>query len=58
MPVLLYQCENWIVAERILGQLESCVGKLAKRALQWPKHHSNTAAVTTLETESLGPESQ
>ena len=34
-------------------QLEAVLGKLAKRALRWPKHHSNTATVTTLEMESV-----
>ena len=29
------------------------MGALAKRALRWPKHHFNTAAVTTLEMESV-----
>ena len=43
----------WIVTERILQQLEACLGELAKRALRWPKHHSNTAAVTALEMESV-----
>ena len=36
----------------MLEQLEACFGELAKRALRWPKHHSNTAAVTALELES------
>ena len=36
-----------------MQQLEACLGELAKRALRWPKHHSNTAAVTTLEMESV-----
>ena len=35
-------------------QLEACLGELAKRALRWPKHHSNTAALTALEMESAG----
>ena len=37
------------MTERILQQLEACLGELVKRALRWPKHHSNTATVTTLE---------
>ena len=55
VPVFLhvYGCENWIVTEGILQQLEAFLGELAKRALRWPKHHSNTAAVTTLEMESV-----
>ena len=51
----IYGCENWIVTEGILQQLqlEAALGELAKRALRWPKHHSNLAAVTTLEMESV-----
>ena len=36
-----------------VGGLFGDLGELAKRALRWPKHHSNTAAVTTLEMESV-----
>ena len=39
--------------EGILQQLEAFLGELAKRTLRWAKHHSNTAAVTTLEIESV-----
>ena len=37
----IYGCENWIVTEGILQQLqlEAVLGELAKRALRWPKHH-------------------
>ena len=41
------------MTERILQQLEACLGELVKRALRWPKHHSNTATVTTLEMGSV-----
>ena len=41
------------MTERILSQLEAFLGELAKRALRWPKHHSNTAAVTALDVESV-----
>ena len=41
------------MTERILQQLEACLGELAKRALRWSKHHSNTATVTTLELDSV-----
>ena len=36
----------------LLAQLDTCLGELAKRALRWPKHFSNTAAVMALEVES------
>ena len=44
-PVLLFGCENWIVSERCLYMLDSFLGELAKRALKWPNHFSNIAAV-------------
>ena len=53
MPVILYGCENWIVSESCLKQLESFLGELAKRALKWPKHFSNTAVVTALEIGTI-----
>ncbi len=40
------------MTEGTLQQLEACLGELPKRALRWPKHHSNTAAVTALEMGS------
>ena len=53
MPVLLYGCENWILKERPISQLNSFLGELAKRCLRWPKHHSNTAAQVALDVESI-----
>ena len=49
MPTLLFGSQNWIVSGGILEQLESFLGKLAKRALKWPKQFSNTAAMTVLD---------
>ena len=53
MPVLLYGCENWIMTEVLWERLEAFQGELAKRILKWPKHHSNTAAATTLEVSTM-----
>ena len=53
MPILLFGSENWIVSGGILEQLESFLGELAKRALKWPKHFSNTAAMTVLDLDSV-----
>ena len=53
MPVLLYGCENWILTEVLWEKLEAFQGELAKRILKWPKHHSNTAAATTLEVSTM-----
>ena len=38
---------------RHFEQLESFLGELAKRALKWPKHFSNTAAMTVLDLDSV-----
>ena len=56
MPILLFGSENWIVSKTILDQLESFLGELAKRALRWPRHFSNTAAVTALDMVSVTSE--
>ena len=52
VPVLLSGCENWILSNKCQKDLESFIGELAKRALKWPKHFSNTAAVVTLDLHS------
>ncbi len=56
MPVLLYGCENWIMSESLLDKLDSFLGEIAKRALGWPKHHSNTAALVALDMMSARSE--
>ena len=53
MPVLLYGCENWILTDGLMEKLEKFQAELAKRILQWPKHFSNTAAVTALELPTM-----
>ena len=53
IPVLLFGCENWILTESLVKQLECFQGELAKRVLRWPKHHSNTAAVVVLGLPSV-----
>ena len=53
MPILLFGSENWIVSGGILDQLESFLGELAKRALKWPRHFSNTSAMTVLDLDSV-----
>ena len=50
MPILLFGSENWIVSAH---NLDRFLGELAKRALRWPRHFSNTAAVTALDMESV-----
>ncbi len=50
MPILLYGSENWIMTDQgLVDRLEAFQGELAKRVLRWPKHHSNTAAITCRE---------
>ena len=53
MPVLLYGSENWILTEALLKKLEAFQGELVKRVLKWPKHHSNTAAIATLDVPTM-----
>ena len=45
MPVLMYGSENWLLTINQLNQLDSFLGEMAKRALKWPRHFSNTAAL-------------
>ena len=49
MPVLMYMYgnENWILTERCIDLLVSFLGEIAKRALKWPKHFSNSSALLT-----------
>ena len=53
MPILLFGSENWVVTEGLIEKLEAFQGELAKRILKWPKHHSNTAAITALEVPTM-----
>ena len=41
------------MTDRLMKQLKCFQGELAKRALRWPKHLSNTAAVVTLGLPSV-----
>ena len=47
MPVLR------IMTEVLWEKLEAFQGELVKRILKWPKHHSNSAAATTLEVSTM-----
>ena len=53
MPVLLYGCENWVLSDKSITQLQSFLGEMAKRALKWPRHFSNTAALMVMGMESI-----
>ena len=53
LPVLLYGSENWILSDECCKHLESFIGEMAKRALKWPKHFSNTAALVALDHYSI-----
>ena len=56
MPILLFGCENWILSGVNFDQLESFLGELAKQALKWPRHFSNSAALTALNMNSVSLE--
>ena len=45
LPVLLFGCENWILNDRLMMQLERFQDELAMRALRWSKLLSNAATV-------------
>ena len=53
MPVLVYGCENWILTERTIHQLESFPGWMIKKVLKWPQHLCNTAALVAFGVESI-----
>ena len=53
MPILLFGCENWILSGTFLHTLEAFLGELAKRALKWPQHFSNTSAIPALEMDTI-----
>ena len=53
MPVLLYGSENWILTEGRVAKLEAFQAELVKRILKWPRHFSNTAALTALEVPTM-----
>ena len=44
------------MSESLLDKLERFLGEIAKRALGWPKHHSNTAALVALDIMSARSE--
>ena len=46
-------CENWILTDGLMEKLEKFQAELAKRILKWPKHFSNTAAITALELATM-----
>ena len=41
------------MTENLLGKLESFQAELMKRILKWPKHFSNTAAITVLDVPTM-----
>ena len=53
MPILMFGSENWILTEGLIDRLEAFQGELVKRLLKWPKHHSNTAAITALDVPTM-----
>ena len=45
VPILLYECESWLMTHTLMEKVESFQEELAKTVLKWPKHHCNTAAL-------------
>ena len=52
MSILLFGSENWILIESLLHKLEAFLGEIAKRALKWPQHLSNTCEYGSNEVEN------
>ena len=50
MSILLFSSEDWIVSG---GILENFLEELAMRAMKWPRHFSNTVAMTVLDLDSV-----
>ena len=53
VPVLLFGCENWILTDSILHQLESFQGEIGRRILKLSKHHSTLSTRLALRWPSV-----
>lgn len=53
VPILFHGYEKQLSCNTTC-KLDLCLGSLAKRALRWPVHNSNTAAMTAMCMESAG----
>ena len=52
VPVLLFSCENWLCPIHVCTHWRNSL-ELAKRALKWLIHFSNTSAILALEMETM-----
>ena len=49
----LYGSESWILSEATIKRLEAFQSELRKGVLKWPRHHSNTVALATLDAPTM-----
>ena len=53
IPVLLFGCENWVLTDLILHQLESFQGEIGRRILKLTRHHSTLSTRMALRWPSV-----
>ena len=51
--MLLYNCENWFLANTLLHKLEAFQAEIGRRIFKLPKHHSERAVRLALEWPSM-----
>ena len=53
IPVLLFGCENWVLTDSMLHQLESFQGEIGRRILKLTRHHSTLSTRLALRWSSV-----
>ena len=53
IPVLLFGCENWVLTDSMLHQLESFQGEIGRRILKLTRHHSTLSTRLALRWPSV-----
>ena len=53
VPVLLFGCENWMLTDSMLHQLESFQGEIGRRILKLSKYHSTLSTHLALRWPSV-----
>ena len=53
IPTLLFGCENWVLTDSMLHQLESFQGEIGHRILQLSRHHSTLSTRLGLRLPSI-----
>ena len=53
IPVLLFGCENWVLTDSMLHQLESFQGEIGRQILKLTRHHSTLSTRLVLRWPSV-----